>query len=1225
MIKILLFIVLYNFIDSVNLYNLTNQYNNSNEFINAFSNNESKNFFSNSMNNLYKSNILDGSQIKNISINFIDNSSIIYVSKLDIFASACTKEYFLGTIDSNLNNINIFNDNNESIFINLKDESKCDLLYYSSNEKHYFVLILIENKLLYIFNFNESTKNLEYKEKVYLVKQDFVYEPYFNLINNKDHFFFSFLVNSDDILSNVIYMSYNISSFDYTKNISLSNIYPIDVILFDNLEIFYGLHLTYDSLFFCIPKYKIKNDLNEIDELTNSNFSIDYDGFIKNETVYKTIKAVYLNESHFILNYLYKENILKVKIIDISNELDIEKKIFDFKLEIPFINPIKTFFNFILSKNSFSYLLSTENEKYYFIISYNNCDSSCGICLESPKEEINNKCIKCSNDHPFTLFEEINNFEFECFDECPFDYKYEIDKNDFICHSKNNTKCSQYYPFKLFEEMNNIEFNCFDKCPNNYGYKIDKNEYICYNKDDDIDNYFWDGENFSPCHINCTKCKNNDKCLECSNNYPFKLFEEIDNIEFKCFDKCPNKYKIDKNNYICYYNNPCFLTLNQLNNFNTNYITYFINQSIECENYIIQCYYYNTENVEKFHKINNSSSILYLNTNNLRQLNEKKLILFKLDIIREDELLNQIEYKLYDENLNEINFNNTQIKISIPISNKKSINEQLNNEYNILTNEKIVWNSSSPFYNDICYAFSENNKDIILEDRKKNYFPYDKKIFDENCEFVSIKDDVIELLCDYKANIITDYRNYTHNKIHEEFNINQTYANFKVLKCPKNKFYKSYLFWICLILFILQIIFILYICKYVIFFENENENENEKHDEKNTNKNALESNDEYKKSDKNNSKDKKNNNKNSFSIVLKYQENLEDSDDYDSNNKVKGISHFKMNLGGELKLKKNKSKNIYLKNSEIIENQSNEEEKNKITNNNNNGLSLKVIDVKKNDHNIENINKKNKIEYSDDINNDEEFKYMNYKENEDSEKINFFEIYIHYIKYNEITLYTFFNNKDFNHKFLKYSLFVFYLDCLILFNIFFFSNKIMSKIYKKNKYPFIYNLGNNFIVVLICFAISFGAKFFISTQNNIISPNKKENINSEKLDYSEKVNDEIKEVSNNFNKDSNNYGKLIKDENKKSLINKEIKEKKCYVIAYFAGVIITYVYTFIHSISFGIIFKNSQKFILLSMFICYIIGIIFSLIFNLISSVLRYYGIKKKNEKLFNLSLFGLQ
>ena len=159
----------------------------------------------------------------------------------------------------------------------------------------------------------------------------------------------------------------------------------------------------------------------------------------------------------------------------------------------------------------------------------------------------------------------------------------------------------------------------------------------------------------------------------------------------------------------------------------------------------------------------------------------------------------------------------------------------------------------------------------------------------------------------------------------------------------------------------------------------------------------------------------------------------------------------------------------------------------------------------------------------------------------------------------------------------------------------------MSKIYNKNKYPFIYNLGNNFIVVLICFAISFGAKFFISTQNNIISLNKKEN------------------------KDSTNYGKLIKNENNKSLINKEINEKKCYVIAYFAGVIITYVYTFIHSISFGIIFKNSQKFILLSMFICYIIGIIFSLIFNLISSVLRYYGIKKKNEKLFNLSLFGLQ
>ena len=95
--------------------------------------------------------------------------------------------------------------------------------------------------------------------------------------------------------------------------------------------------------------------------------------------------------------------------------------------------------------------------------------------------------------------------------------------------------------------------------------------------------------------------------------------------------------------------------------------------------------------------------------------------------------------------------------------------------------------------------------------------------------------------------------------------------------------------------------------------------------------------------------------------------------------------------------------------------------------------------------------------------------------------------------------------------------------------------------------------------------------------------------------------------------------KEIKNE-KKKLINKEIENKSIYVVVYFIGVLFVYIYSFIHGISFGIIFQNTQKYVILNMFICYFIGIIFSLIFNLISCFLRYFGIK--NEKLFNLSIW---
>jgi hypothetical protein len=195
------------------------------------------------------------------------------------------------------------------------------------------------------------------------------------------------------------------------------------------------------------------------------------------------------------------------------------------------------------------------------------------------------------------------------------------------------------------------------------------------------------------------------------------------------------------------------------------------------------------------------------------------------------------------------------------------------------------------------------------------------------------------------------------------------------------------------------------------------------------------------------------------------------------------------------------------------------------------------------------------------------------------------------------------------------------LCCIILFNIFLFSNDIFSKIYNKNKYPFADCLGNNFIVILVCYAISFGAKFFISTQHDIINSIKDEKYNVEMPENKEQNNDEIKEVSNNFNNSLFIYEKKIKND-KKKLIDFELKKNKCWVIAYFGGVIVTYVYTFIHTISFGIIFNNSQKFIVLNLFICYLVGIIFSLMFNLVSTFLRFIGVNKKSEKLFNLSFW---
>ena len=81
-----------------------------------------------------------------------------------------------------------------------------------------------------------------------------------------------------------------------------------------------------------------------------------------------------------------------------------------------------------------------------------------------------------------------------------------------------------------------------------------------------------------------------------------------------------------------------------------------------------------------------------------------------------------IEYELFNNitknNLDLLEYD--KINISIPVS----INED--NLY--------LYNSSSDYYNDICYSYSFKNKtDIILNDRREEYINNNMSLFEANC------------------------------------------------------------------------------------------------------------------------------------------------------------------------------------------------------------------------------------------------------------------------------------------------------------------------------------------------------------------------------------------------------------------------------------------------------------------------------------------------------------
>ena len=286
------------------------------------------------------------------------------------------------------------------------------------------------------------------------------------------------------------------------------------------------------------------------------------------------------------------------------------------------------------------------------------------------------------------------------------------------------------------------------------------------------------------------------------------------------------------------------------------------------------------------------------------------------------------------------------------------------------------------------------------------------------------------------------------------------------------------------------------------------------------------------------------------------------------------------------------------------------------TNNNQDNNVTGKIEIKENK---ESENKKEDEKY--DIKNDKEFKYMNYENqtnnennNESPKENSFFEIYKHYIKYNEIILYTFLNKDDFNNKYLKYSLFDFYIECIILFNIIIFPNKIFSKIYQKKKYSFFECLINNIFITLICIIIIFCFKFLIGTQHNIL--NKFYYI----IETKETEGNHL-ESQNNL-EDNNNKEYDLNGYKKEKLINDEIKNKKILIFIYFIIVSVVFFYSFIHGISFGINFFYTQKYVLINMVICFVMEIIISLILNLISCFMRYFGIKNYSKKLFNSSFW---
>ena len=185
----------------------------------------------------------------------------------------------------------------------------------------------------------------------------------------------------------------------------------------------------------------------------------------------------------------------------------------------------------------------------------------------------------------------------------------------------------------------------------------------------------------------------------------------------------------------------------------------------------------------------------------------------KIDIIQDGMKAKKIEYNVYSKlsgnNLVKLNLSvceNSKISINIPYEINGNIDK---------------YNTSSGYFNDICYTSTSNDgTDISLNDRKNEYIDGDNIICQEDCDFATYNSTTKKAKCECKAkdsnssfaDMIIDK-----NQLFENLKNIKNLVNFNILICYKKlSSFNSIIYKVgCLII---AIIIIFHIIAIIIFY-----------------------------------------------------------------------------------------------------------------------------------------------------------------------------------------------------------------------------------------------------------------------------------------------------------------------------------------------------------------------------------------------------------------------
>ena len=356
------------------------------------------------------------------------------------------------------------------------------------------------------------------------------------------------------------------------------------------------------------------------------------------------------------------------------------------------------------------------------------------------------------------------------------------------------TQCSEGYIRHPF-----IQSRCIRECETNYWYIDDDYNYICVNDCSEINTVNRPYIGGNQCVEKCT----DEKCAYCKKNAAYVLYDKF------CKFQCPKGYKANNNN-ICEYIKPtedgCNIKLHP-----ARHSTFISNLKLYAYEWIEDYIFKYEKSLMKYVDIlpaHNMTmqiwkddecekeaslkyNISFVNTSNCRKklqeghsLPENGILFVKFDINRTS-MVNQIHYNAYNA------FTGEKLNLSLcdgDIIDYSFVEKGANFELAKKLYEKLgvdLFNSSDDFFNDNCFQFDDEGKDVLLEERRLFYFQ-NVPLCENGCVYngTNYENGTLRCYCEHSLPTLDDAENLTDPSINEgNFTKKIKDTNLDLMKC----------------------------------------------------------------------------------------------------------------------------------------------------------------------------------------------------------------------------------------------------------------------------------------------------------------------------------------------------------------------------------------------------------------------------------------------------------